>query len=1283
VEGDRGEGAGALACGRAGRGGVLNPQRGRASVFLSYARSDGEAFARRLRDRLEAEGIALWRDREGMEGGRDWWQQITAAIDEVEFLVLVMTDAALASHMVRREWRYARQRGVVVYPVLADPGLDLASLPRWMRSVHFYDSELEWTKFLNDLRTTPQRVRVPFMVEDMPVDFVARPREFEALASHLVDREREEAIPGTAVLCGAGGFGKTALVRALCHEEAVQNAFDDGILWVTLGENPGALTGRVEDLIAMLSGRRPGFAGLDAATASFVELLADRDLLIVIDDVWNAAHLTPFLQGGERCARVVTTRNADVIPPGARRVDVDAMRGEEATALVGFGVPAGSAEELRALASRLGEWPLLLKLVNAALRERLHRGQALAAALAYVHTALDKRGLTFFDAQNAGSRHQAVATTLGLSIAQLKSDEQQRFDELAVFAEDVEIPLDVVARLWGRTGALDEFDTETLCDKLSRLSLVLLFDPTLRFVRLHDVVRKFLLTRAGDRLSVLHGELLAALRPASGTWADLQPRERYGWAWLFHHLVGAGAHDELRRTAQDLGYLAAKAAATSPLALEADLAIAEAAFPDDPLLRQLRRSTAQSAHLLARCGSRHDVASTLCSRLGHLDELRDATAAFAAKLDGPRLAAAHVLPDLPHPALVRTLVHRGRVLACAIRGDGRKAFAAADRVIKAWDVASGREEKVFEGHTAGVNALALSADGALLVSGSSDRRVRLWDAQTGEVRAVLAGHTAALTDCAIAPDGSFVVTTSLDASVRIWGVASGSLRHVLARTWSEKNEGWFVSDNDQGHWSGVQGCAVSPDGRCVASGSSDQTIVLWDVERGVALRVLSGHDAAVNACAFSPDGRLLASASADRTLRLWERDSGAHGAVLHHDRQILTSCAFTPDGGAVVCGAADGSLAVVDVSGARAVQRMSGHTDWVNDCAVSADGRLIISGSSDGSAKIWDATVAPVAERARVHSDWVLACAAEPGGLRVVTAAADRSLIRWDAVAGVPLRTIVGHDGAVRGCAVAPSGELLASASADKSVRLWDAPSGRMLFALTGHRDWVNSCAIDVSGGIVASVSNDRTLRLWDLRTRSRKLALFAHDHWVNSCAFSPDGRFVVTAAGDGSILRWSLGFDESVWELWITGVKRLPADVAERALQPLALEGHEWSVNQCAFAPDGAFMVSASSDGRLFLWDVSRGEQLGALVGHAAEVNGCDVSPDSSLVASVSSDGAVKIWDARNASCLTTLHVDGSLSSCTFAQGGKAVVAVGDMGVYFLDLAGFASGAARINVKV
>ena len=318
----------------------------RSGVFISYARSDGATIARDLHARLEAEGIQLWRDVDRLEAGRDWWLQITAALDEVEFMVLVMTEAAVTSSIVSKEWRYARQRGVCVYPVKASERLDFAALPRWMRDVHFYDLDLEWTKLLNDLQTRCTRPRVPFMPEDLPPEFVSRPAEYERLLAQLLDPRREEPIPATVAIRAAGGYGKTVLARAVCHDERIQNAFDDGVLWVTLGENPGDLTGRVEDLIYFLSGQRPSFAGVEAATALLVELLADRDILMIIDDVWNVAHLRPFLQGGRRCARVITSRVIDALPSEAVRIDVDAMRPSEAVTLLSFGLPSGSEPHL-------------------------------------------------------------------------------------------------------------------------------------------------------------------------------------------------------------------------------------------------------------------------------------------------------------------------------------------------------------------------------------------------------------------------------------------------------------------------------------------------------------------------------------------------------------------------------------------------------------------------------------------------------------------------------------------------------------------------------------------------------------------------------------------------------------------------------------------------------------------------------------------------------------------------------------------------------------------------
>jgi hypothetical protein len=168
-----------------------------------------------------------------------------------------------------------------------------------------------------------------------------------------------------------------------------------------------------------------------------------------------------------------------------------------------------------------------------------------------VHRALNKRGLTFFDARDPIARHQAVARTIDLSLERLNANELERFIELAVFPEDINIPLATLARLWQRTGGLDDFDTEYLCERLYRLSLTLAFDPALRVVRVHDVIRQYLMGRIGERLPKLHRELLEGHRPESGAWADLSPKDPYLWDHLAMHLQAAGSTTELVATVLD------------------------------------------------------------------------------------------------------------------------------------------------------------------------------------------------------------------------------------------------------------------------------------------------------------------------------------------------------------------------------------------------------------------------------------------------------------------------------------------------------------------------------------------------------------------------------------------------------------------------------------------------------------------------------------------------------------------------------------------------------------
>jgi hypothetical protein len=108
-------------------------------------------------------------------------------------------------------------------------------------------------------------------------------------------------------------------------------------------------------------------------------------------------------------------------------------------------------------------------------------------------------------AHNETDRSKAVAHTIGLSLDLLDQARQARFGELGIFPEDADVPVDIVARFWAETGGLDAGETEDFLNKLSDLSLLLHLDLDRRTLRLHDIIRHFLLDQAGkERLVAEH-----------------------------------------------------------------------------------------------------------------------------------------------------------------------------------------------------------------------------------------------------------------------------------------------------------------------------------------------------------------------------------------------------------------------------------------------------------------------------------------------------------------------------------------------------------------------------------------------------------------------------------------------------------------------------------------------------------------------------------------------------------------------------------------------------------
>ncbi|MCS6812476.1 MAG: NB-ARC domain-containing protein [Cyanobacteria bacterium] len=381
------------------------------------------------------------------------------------------------------------------------------------------------------------------------------------------------------------------------------------------------------------------------------------------------------------------------------------------------------------------------------------------------------------------------------------------------------------------------------------------------------------------------------------------------------------------------------------------------------------------------------------------------------------------------------------------------ASSSADHTIKLWDMTNGECLQTFGEKNHGVWSLSfgplsstnltLGSNDGVIVSGGDDQMVKLWDVASGKCLRTMQGHMRRVWSFALSHDHQTLATGSDDRKVRLWDVATGQCLGTLT-----------------GHTDWVWAVAFGFNDRLLASGSDDNTIRLWDVSTGQCLQTLRGHSDRIHTVAFRPvlepaaqvdadiawgwQPYLLASGSSDQTIRLWNFMTGECLNVLQGHTNRIWSLAFNPTGDRIASGSYDSTVRLWDVTTGECLQVLRGHSDRVHTiafCPVLTSplvaGELLASAGDDQVIKVWNVATGECIQLLQGHTQRVCSLAFSPDGSQLVTGSDDHTICLWDLVSGSRVKVLQGHTNRVWFTRLIANGQRLISGSHDGTVKLW------------------------------------------------------------------------------------------------------------------------------------------------------------------------------------------------------------------------------------------------------
>jgi WD40 repeat protein/cytoskeletal protein RodZ len=376
----------------------------------------------------------------------------------------------------------------------------------------------------------------------------------------------------------------------------------------------------------------------------------------------------------------------------------------------------------------------------------------------------------------------------------------------------------------------------------------------------------------------------------------------------------------------------------------------------------------------------------------------------------------------------------------------------------------------------------------------------------------LTGHTKPVTAVAISADGSRLLTGSADGSARLWNL-------------TDANPGANVIQLP-GTTAPIQAVAISPDGRRLIAGGEDGIVYVWETaDPSAAPRALTGNKGPIKSLVVSPDSQWLITSGADTVVRVWNLTNPDSVSIqLSKHTQPVTAVAVGANSRVVLTSGADGIAYLWDLSArtpGNPTGSLAARPTSLNSAALSHDGNWAAIGGDDGTTHLWRVSGAAFSSSSPIvlPTGTISALAIDPKSRWITVGSPDGRISLWGLSSHRVQISLTGHSGPITGLAFSQDGGVLVTSSADGTARVWnlaDANPSASARVLRGHEAKINALALTPDGRRLASGSDDSSARVWNLATPSlTENALPADPTKLAQLACSTAGRNLTTAEWD------------------------------------------------------------------------------------------------------------------------------------------------------------------------